>query len=181
MDGVIRTRVGYSGGTQKDPTYHNLGDHSETVQMDFDPTRLSYEELLEIFWNSHSPESRSWSTQYKIALFYHNEEQKRLALESRGRVAERMKGKVRTEILPATEFYLAENYHQKYYLQLSPVLMRDFRAIYPNSSDFINSTAAARVNGYIGGYGSKADFQANLGLLGLSPEGSKRLQEIVKR
>jgi len=109
-------------GTKRNPTYHDLGDHSETVQIDFDPTRLSYEQLLDVFWKAHDSASRSWSRQYRAALFFHNEGQKRSAQESRDREAARIRGKVQTEILPAAEFYPAEDYHQKYYLRQDFVL-----------------------------------------------------------
>jgi methionine-S-sulfoxide reductase len=172
---VIRTRVGYSGGTKKNPTYHDLGDHSETVQIDFDPARVSYEQLLDFFWKAHNPTSRSWSRQYRAALFFHNEEQKRSAEESRDREAARIKGKIQTEILPAAEFHPAEDYHQKYYLRLNSVLSAEFRQMFPLEKDFVNSTAAARVNGYIGGYGTITALKEELDQLGLSEEGRKRL------
>jgi peptide-methionine (S)-S-oxide reductase len=172
---VVRTRVGYSGGTQKNPTYHDLGDHSETVQIDFDPTRVSYARLLDVFWKAHVPTSRSWSRQYRAALFFRNQEQKRLALESRDREAARINGKIRTAILPASEFYLAEDYHQKYYLRQDFVLSTDFRQMFPSEMDFVNSTAAARVNGYIGGYGTITALKEELDQLGLSEEGRKKL------
>lgn len=172
---MIRTRVGYSGGTKKNPTYHDLGDHSETLQIDFDPARVSYEQLLDVFWKAHDPTSRSWSRQYRAALFFHSEEQKRSAEESRDRVAARIKGKIQTEILPASEFYLAEGYHQKYYLRLNSFLSAEFRQMYPSEKDFVNSTAATRVNGYIGGYGTVAGLKEELDGLGLSEEGRKRL------
>ena len=68
---MIRTRVGYAGGTTNNPTYRALGDHAETIQVDYDPTQISYEELLEAFWTSHSPTSRPWSRQYASIIFYH--------------------------------------------------------------------------------------------------------------
>lgn len=172
---MIRTRVGYSGGIKRNPTYHDLGDHSETVQIDFDPARVSYEQLLDVFWKAHDPTSRSWSRQYRAALFFHNEEQKRSAQESRDREAARMRGKIQTEILPAAEFYPAEDYHQKYYLRQDFVLSTDFRQMFPSEMDFANSTAAARVNGYIGGYGTMIALKEELDQLGLSQEGRKKL------
>lgn len=172
---MIRTRVGYSGGTKKNPTYHDLGDHSETIQIDFDPTQVSYEQLLDRFWKAHDSTSRSWSRQYRTALFFHNAEQRRLALESRDREAARIKGKIRTEVLPATEFYPAEDYHQKYYLRQDFVLGNEFRFIFPSERDFRNSTAAARVNGYIGGYGTIKALQEELDQLGLSEAGRRKL------
>ena len=79
--------MGYSGGSRKDPTYNSLGDHTETLEIDFDPARVSYKELLEVFWKNHSPRTASWSRQYMAAVFVHDDEQKRLAGESRDRVA----------------------------------------------------------------------------------------------
>jgi methionine-S-sulfoxide reductase len=178
---VVRTRVGYSGGVTQDPTYHNLGDHSETIQIDYNPAKISYEQLLDIFWQSHKPSRKAWSTQYKAAVFYHNEEQKRLALASRNKVAAALEGKIHTEIIRFTGFYLAEDYHQKYRLQQQGAFWREFKTIYPNMEDLVNSTAAARVNGYLDGYGSLEEIEAEVGSLGLSPEGEKNLVDIVKR
>lgn len=181
MDGVIRTRVGYSGGTKTSPTYHNLGDHTEAIQIDYDPSKLTYQELLEVFWESHNPREAPWSRQYMKAIFYHNEEQKREAEESKARVAAKISGQVSTQILPATEFYLAEDYHQKYALRRgSPDLAREYLAIYPRLEDFVNSTAVTRVNGYLGGYGKPAEFQAELDRLGLSPAGREKLVDLTR-
>ncbi len=172
---MVRTRVGYSGGTKKNPTYHALGDHSESIQVDFDPAQLSYESLLDIFWKAHDPGSKSWSRQYRTALFFHDEKQKKAALESAEREAARLKTKIQTEILPATEFYRAEDYHQKYFLRQDRLLMKEFQAMYPSGRDFMNSTAAARVNGYLGGYGNDAVWKEELNQLGLSEEARKKL------
>ena len=172
---MIRTRVGYSGGTKKNPTYHDLGDHSETIQIDFDPTRVSYERLLDIFWRAHDPTIRSWSRQYRATLFFHNEEQKQLTLASRDRETARIGGEIKTEILPATEFHLAEDYHQKYYLRQDFFFSTEFRRIFPSERGFVNSTAAARVNGYLGGYGTQAALEQEIDQLGLSEAGRKKL------
>ncbi len=176
---MVRTRVGYSGGTKKDPTYHSLGDHSETIQVDFDPLQISYERLLGIFWAAHDPTARSWSRQYKAAVFFHNEAQAVLAIETRDREAAKRKSKIFTEITPFAGFSLAEGYHQKYYLRQKPDLMREFIAMYPKEGDFINSTASARVNGYVGGYGAYESSLAEVSSLGLSPEGSKKLLDQI--
>jgi methionine-S-sulfoxide reductase len=176
---VIRTRVGYSGGTTRNPTYRNLGDHTETVQIDYDPSRTSYEELLAVFWDSHNPGMRAWSRQYLTAVFFHNEEQRRLALETRDRVAAKIKGEVVTQILPASDFYLAEAYHQKFYLRQVPELLKEVTMTYPAVEDFVGSTAAARLNGYLAGYGTPAGLKAELSSLGLSPAGSQNLLEMV--
>ena len=165
---MVRTRVGYAGGTTENPTYHNLGDHTEAIQIEYDPAVISYEELLDVFWSSHSPTNSPWSRQYMSILFYHNDEQKRLALETRDREVARLGREVFTEIVPFSEFYLAEAYHQKYRLQQVSALMREFRAMYPDDDDFVSSTAAARINGYIAGYGTVERFQEELNSFGLS-------------
>jgi peptide-methionine (S)-S-oxide reductase len=177
LDGVIRTRVGYTGGTTRNPTYRHLGDHTETVEIDFDPARVSYRDLLRVFWSSHNPGQQPWSRQYRAAVFYHDAGQQRLAEQTRAEVAARTGRPVFTDILPAGKFYLAEDYQQKYYLRYAPELLQEYRAIYPDIRDFVNSTAAARVNGFVAGHGSRAQLQQELDLLGLSPQGRKLLAQ----
>lgn len=152
-----------------------MGDHSETIQIDYDPARISYRKLLSIFWQSHDPTSRAWSRQYMSAIFYHNDEQRELALETRASEEKRRNKKIQTEILPFSNFYLAEDYHQKYGLRGNSDLMREFKAMYPRDIDFINSTAAARVNGYLGGYGTAEEIKATIDSLGLSSAARERL------
>jgi peptide-methionine (S)-S-oxide reductase len=171
--------VGYTGGTTADPTYHHLGNHTETVEIDFDPTIISYEKMLDIFWHSHHPGQAAWSPQYKAAIFYHNDRQKSLALNSREQVAARLKSPIYTEILPAGKFTLAEAYHQKYYLRQMPDLLAEFNAIYPTREVLVASSAAARVNGFVAGYGTLAELQVDLEGLGLSPAARHRLKELV--
>jgi len=177
---VIRTRVGYAGGTTTHPTYRSIGNHSETVQIDYDPTRVSYEELLEIFWTNHCPTSRPWSRQYMSIIFFHNEEQHRLALASRDREAAKSRQKILTDILPFTEFYLAEHYHQKHTLQQRPEFMKEFTAMYPDPKEFVDSTAVARVNGYLARRGTREQLQSEIDQLGLSELARQKLLRIVK-
>ena len=181
MDGIIRTRVGYAGGEMLYPTYRNLGDHSESIQIDYDPTRISYRELLEIFWKYHDPTGRPWRRQYMSAIFYHDERQKQLATETMMLEAKQRNKKIHTSILPAGKFYLAEDYHQKYQLQHQRELMTEFKIMFPRTIDFINSTAAARANGFVSGYGTPEEVEAIIGDLGLSAAGSKRLLAIASR
>jgi peptide-methionine (S)-S-oxide reductase len=179
MPGVVRTQVGYAGGTTESPTYYVLGDHTETIQIEYDPTVISYEELLDVFWSSHDPSRQSWSRQYMSIVLYHDEEQRRAVIESRDRVAAEIGRDVLTEIVPFSEFYPAEAYHQKYRLQQDSALMEEFRAIYPDIEDFVASTAAARVNGYVAGYGTLERLRDELDSLGLSAKGSERLWNVV--
>ena len=158
-----------------------MGDHSEAVQIDYDPAQISYETLLDIFWQNHDPTKRAWGRQYMSAIFYHDARQHKLALESKAREEKRRNKKIQTKILPFDRFFLAEDYHQKYQLRRHVHLMREFNAMYPREVDFINSTAAARVNGYIGGNGTMKGLKANLQDLGLSAGSRQTLMTIANR
>ena len=176
---MIRTRVGYAGGTTENPTYRNIGDHSESIQIDYDPTQISYEELLDEFWSGHSPTAPPYSRQYASYIYYHDETQRQLALETQSQVEIEQQKQTFTEIVPSGTFYWAESYHQKYRLRGNRDLMQEFSAAYPNDEDFVNSTAAARVNGYLGGHGSCEQFGAKVDDLGLSLKGQEKLERIA--
>ena len=158
-----------------------MGDNSETIQIDYDPESITYGELLDVFWKGHNPAYRSWSRQYAAIIFYHNEEQKRLAEKSRERVASGLRGTVFTEIVPYSGFTLAEDYHQKHSLQHYPEFMKELRRVYPSNREFVDSTAAARLNGYLGGEGSYDALAKELDSLGLTPAMKETLREIVRR
>ena len=113
LPGVIGTQVGYSGGEKKSPTYYHLGDHTETIQIEFDPKQITYNRLLDYFWQQHDPVYPA-KTQYKSIIFYHDERQRKLAEVSKEKQQRKSKGEITTEIRPAKDFYLAEEYHQKY-------------------------------------------------------------------
>lgn len=125
LPGVIATQVGYTGGTTVNPTYHDvctdLTGHAEAVSVTFDPDQISYPELLDAFWSAHDPttlnrQGPDVGTQYRSAVFFHNLEQETLARTSLAQVeaAHFFKNKIVTQILPATAFYPAETYHQRY-------------------------------------------------------------------
>src|SRR5207253_5670261 len=125
VPGVIDTAVGYSGGETPNPTYKDVcadeTGHAEVVQVTFDPTKVSYEQLLDVFWQAHDPtqanrQGPDFGTQYRTAIFFHSAEQEiaakksRAALEATGK----FKRPIATEITPASTFYRAEEYDQKY-------------------------------------------------------------------
>jgi peptide-methionine (S)-S-oxide reductase len=151
------------------------------VQIEYDPDRTSYQELLDVFWNSHDASSPPLSVQYKSIIFYHNEAQKRLALKSKAQLEAKQGKAIFTEILPYSRFYLAEDYHQKYYLRNVPALQKELAAIYPNINDFINSTAVARVNGYVGGNGDIETLRQEIDSYGLSPAAQQHLLAMAAR
>jgi methionine-S-sulfoxide reductase len=179
VPGVILTRVGYAGGTMKNPTYHHLGDHSEAVQIDFDPSCISYEELLDIFWKSHDPTRNSWSRQYRAAIFYHDEEQRIAALETKDNLALETRGEIATALEPYSGFSIAEDYHQKHSLRLFPEIMKEITARYPDVKRLIKSSTVTRVNGYLGGYGSCESLKREIEGFGLSDRASEILNSVV--
>jgi len=156
-----------------------MGDHTETLQIDYDPSIISYNEILQVFWDNHNPAARSWSRQYMAIVFFHDEDQEKAAKHSKKIVEQALGTQVYTEIQPYTNFYLAEDYHQKYYLQNMPRLAREIKAYYPDISDLTNSTLAARLNGIAGGYGDASLLEQELDSYGLTPQGQDIIKEIV--
>ena len=128
LDGVISTTSGYIGGTKVNPTYHEVSSgstgHTEAVQVEYDPKKVSYEKLLDVFWRNIDPTQKNGQfcdhgSQYRSGIFFHDTEQKRLADASKAALAKSkpFKGDIVTEITQATMFYPAEDYHQDYYLK----------------------------------------------------------------
>ncbi len=172
--------MGYAGGSTSNPTYQSIGDHAEVVRMDYDPEKMSYKELLSLFWSAHDPTNPPYSRQYMSAILYHNESQQRLAEASMEERAEVLGKELYTEILPVGTFTMAEDYHQKYRLRHAPGFFEEFNAIYPQVQDLVASTAVARVNGYLAGYGTEAQLDEEISLLGLSPTSQEKLLQMVK-
>jgi peptide-methionine (S)-S-oxide reductase len=123
LKGVISASVGYMGGKLKKPTYEdvctNKTGHAEVVQINYDPKKLSYNDILEVFWKIHDPTSLNkqgldMGTQYRSVIFYHNKKQREEAVKSREKHQKYFKNKIVTEIVPASEFWKAEEYHQRY-------------------------------------------------------------------
>jgi peptide-methionine (S)-S-oxide reductase len=173
--------VGYAGGTKQNPTYRSLGDHAETVQIDYDPTKLSYGDLLQVFWTAHDPFRRSWSRQYSSIIFVQNAGERGLAEASKAELEGRRGRPIHTEIVTYSGFTPAEDYHQKHSLSLFPEFADEFRRIYPSLADYVASTAVARVNGYLGGEGSYEELLKEADSLGLSPKRKEQLLELVRR
>jgi methionine-S-sulfoxide reductase len=181
MPEVVRTRVGYAGGTLKDPTYRNLGDHTECLQVDYDPARIGFDAMLDRIWERHNPGgASSRSLQYRSVIFYTDEAQRKAIEASRERVEAKLGKPVKTAILPLEKFYVAEDYHQKYELRCNAVLTKEFLGIYPDPAAFRESTAAARVNGYLAGKGSPERLKAEIDALGLSEDARRELWIYVR-
>lgn len=128
VKGVLKTTVGYTGGHTKNPTYEEVSSgetgHAESIEIVFDPSKVSYDRLLDVYWMSVDPTQTDGQfvdhgSQYRTAIFYHSAAQKRAALASKARLEKekRFDGPIVTQIVPASTFYAAEEYHQKYYLK----------------------------------------------------------------
>ena len=126
IKGVTKTTVGYMGGSLKNPTYEDVctdkTGYVEVVQLEFDPEIIKYDELLETFWNIHDPTQKNGQgfdigSQYKSTIFYHTEEQKKIAMKSKNKKenSNKFHKEIITEIKKASIFYPAEDYHQKYF------------------------------------------------------------------
>jgi len=126
IKGVLKTEVGYMGGAMKNPTYEQVctdrTGHAEVVQLEYDPNVVSYKDILRVFWSAHDPTQKNRQgpdvgTQYRSAIFYHNDEQKTLAEQSKKDEQKKRDTPIATEIVPAGTFYRAEDYHQQYLLK----------------------------------------------------------------
>ena len=126
LKGVIDVISGYTGGHTEKPTYKevctDLTGHAEAVQVTYDPDLISYKKLLDVFWSTHDPTTMNRQgfdigTQYRSGIFYYNEEQKKLAEESKKEVQKKFKKPIVTEVVKAGTFFKAEEYHQKYLLK----------------------------------------------------------------
>jgi peptide-methionine (S)-S-oxide reductase len=137
LDGVISSTSGYIGGQKKDPTYEEVSagvtGHTEAVEIVYDSTKVGYEKLLEVFWRNIDPTTANRQfcdvgSQYRTGIFYHDEEQKKLAEKSKRDIDEsgKLSSPIVTEITEATEFYPAEDYHQDYYKK-NPIRYKYYR------------------------------------------------------
>ncbi len=125
LKGVVSTTVGYTGGTLENPTYEDVcagkTGHAETVLIEYNPSKITYEELLKVFWEIHDPTTSNRQgpdigSQYRSVIFFHNPEQESLAKKSKTELEHSKKyaNPIVTEIIPASNFYRAEEYHQQY-------------------------------------------------------------------
>lgn len=125
VDGVVDAAVGYEGGHTENPTYKDVctdrTGHAEVVEIEYDPSKVSYEQLLNVFWNEHDPtqvnrQGPDFGTQYRTVIFYHTPEQERIARASKEALQKsgKFSRPIATEIVPAQTFYRAEDYHQQY-------------------------------------------------------------------
>lgn len=171
-----RTRVGYAGGAAERPTYRAMADHTECFQVDFDPTVVTFEDLLELFWQSHDPTREPWKVQYASLVLAHDADQLAAARESAERVSGFLGRRVATRIEELTTFWPAEDYHQKYHLRQDRVLAAEYRAIFGDDEVALReSTSAMKANAFVATRPGAAVVDRYAGRLGLGDAGLARL------
>lgn len=171
---MLRTRVGYACGTTLAPTYTNIGDHAECLQLDFDSREISYLELLQKFFAWHNPFRKPYGRQYMSAIVTEDEEQRECVAAQVAALGDHWRS-VRTEVQHQTPFTWAEDYHQKYFLGKNRELFRELKERFPTSKDYVDSTAACRANAILGGH--LALSEEELTELGFSPSGRLALMK----
>ncbi|MFP4200971.1 MAG: peptide-methionine (S)-S-oxide reductase MsrA [Bacillota bacterium] len=179
IEGVKRTRVGYAGGTTSAPTYRNIGDHMETLEIVYDPDILSFADLLDLFLEGHDPLGHPPKRQYASAIFPVDDSTLQMARDRLEEFQKEVGQKPGTEIIPHSRFHTAEDYHQKFYLQGVSQLYRSLLRRYGGFWELIDSTTAARVNGYLGGYGDHAHLAENVDRLDLDDDEARILERIL--
>lgn len=117
LPGIVKTQVGYSGGKTPAPDYHNIGDHSETIEIEFDPEIITYPEILRHFFSQHNPTKKEIQ-QYRSVIFYLNKNQEKSALEVKKNIEKELSQSILTSIEPFSKFFRAEEYHQKYFQKI---------------------------------------------------------------
>ncbi|CAJ1317115.1 peptide-methionine (S)-S-oxide reductase MsrA [Paenibacillus nuruki] len=157
FNGVIQMATGYAGGTTTHPTYRNLGDHSESIEITFHPQQISLEQLLHTFWTHHRPEAINGykGRQYMSILFYRNIEQYEIMVHVQQQYAPQS---LHTEILAYTDFTRAEERHQKYYLQRKPELLKQGIKHLDSQENLFHSMIGARLNAWAKGYLSEEEL-----------------------
>ncbi|WP_046178404.1 peptide-methionine (S)-S-oxide reductase MsrA [Domibacillus tundrae] len=176
MPGVIRTRVGFAGGTTHEPVYRQMGDHTETVQIDFDPSLLSFEDIIRTFWAHHTSTHRVTyrERQYMSILFYHDQQQKQTIDKVKKELELERKETIETEIQPFTAFILAEDRHQKYHLKRFKQAAGMLETSFPSEASFMNSTLIARLNGFVKEFGTLQNIHQEIKLWNI-PDSSRHI------
>ncbi|GGA10325.1 methionine-S-sulfoxide reductase [Paenibacillus marchantiophytorum] len=183
LPGVLRTRVGYAGGTSASPTYRNLGDHTETVEIDFDPQKIKLDEIVDVFWQHHNPLNINEykGRQYLSLALFRDENQLNIILDAMKRREEQGLGRPETAVNPFRTFDLAEERHQKYYLKRFPDAISKASTLYPTEESLLNSTLAARLNGLAKGFTNLERVIVDIRTWPISLEEQQAITELIRR
>ncbi|SEG57642.1 peptide-methionine (S)-S-oxide reductase MsrA [Paenibacillus sp. UNC499MF] len=187
LPGVIRTKTGYAGGTAEQPTYRDMGDHSETVELEFDPAVITFEDVLDVFWDHHNPVNINGykGRQYMSLILCHNGEQQEAvqAVISRRKKqgSTKTETETETEVAPCPVFYPAEERHQKYYLKRFPDAVYKLGKLYPSHRELVNSTLAARLNGLAKGYTSLERVAGEIKEWPMEPAARQKVLDLIRQ
>jgi peptide-methionine (S)-S-oxide reductase len=177
---VIRTRVGYAGGTTPNPTYKQMGDHTECIEIDFDPQIIGFDEIVKHFWSSHNPYRGTYKgRQYLSILLFHDAEQKEMIERVKEGLEKSLAEKIDTEIASYQGFTLAEERHQKYYLKRYPKAMERLMSYYETHQQMVDATLVARINSFVKGYGTLAALKAEMAGWNIPGETKEKLVELI--
>ena len=182
MDGVLRTRVGYSGGKSTSPSYKVLDLHTEVVEIDYDPDIISYGQLIDVFFSSHNETLRPYDQRVKSLIFYRSPEEYDIAKGKLDAIRDQTpeEESVYTELKAFEVFYLAEPEHQNRSLKLETSLYGEVEQIFGSEDKIMLSILASKLNGYVYGYGTIENAQALLEVSGLSQASRDRLIEVIQ-
>lgn len=182
MDGVLRTRVGYSGGKSTNPSYKVVDLHTEVVEIDYDPEIISYGELIDIFFSSHNETLRPYDQRVKSLIFYRNDDEYEIAKMKLNTIRSNTpeEESVYTELKAFQVFYLAEPEHQNRSLKLETSLYDELKQIFETEDRVLLSILASKLNGYIYGYGTLEGAEALLTQSGLSEASKARVIDVIQ-
>ncbi|MCA1320650.1 peptide-methionine (S)-S-oxide reductase [Bacillus tianshenii] len=177
---MIRTRVGYAGGTTPNPTYKLMADHTECLEVDFDPRIISFEEIVKHFWSSHNSSRGNYKgRQYLSLLLFHDAEQKEVIERVKESLEKSLAEKIDTEIAPYQGFTQAEERHQKYYLKRYPKAMERLISCYETHEQLVDATLVARLNSFVKGYGTLASLKEEMAGWDILVETRVKLVELM--
>lgn len=171
LAGVMRTRTGYAGGTTPMPAYRNLGDHTETIEVVFDPEHLSLDQVMRLFWRKHHPNRPPYKgRQYISLLRYKNQEHKGVIEAVKAEFEQELGVRIETDIAPLSQFTPAEERHQKYDLKRFPRVLEQLQDLFPKIEMLHDSTFAARLNGLAKGASNRSELVEEISGWGISEE-----------
>ncbi|XKE59830.1 peptide-methionine (S)-S-oxide reductase [Sutcliffiella horikoshii] len=160
---MIRTRVGYAGGSTPTPTYKQMGDHTECLQIDYDSNQITFDEIARHFWNSHNSNRGNYKGRQYLSIFlFHDSYQKEVLENIKQEIQGKNSQEIGTEIAPLDQFTLAEDRHQKYYLKRYSSATQKLREHFPTEESFTDSTLVARLNSFVKGFGTLATLKEEI-------------------
>ncbi len=176
----MQTRVGYAGGTTNNPTYRQMGDHSECVEIVFDPKIISLEKIVHHFWTIHKPNRSNYKgRQYLSIILCEDSSQLQLVKKIKNELEVKLGEPIQTEIASLNKFSLAEEKHQKYYLKRYSKALESLLDYYSSHDSFMNSTLVARLNGFVKGYCSLSDIKNEITSSTMAEEKKAKLTSLI--